>query len=239
VPDSSPLNPDSQYRPYRPYSHPQSHDVAAIPSMIHSNQWGPLNGLFGGDPLSAPSGFTGYNGGPHASPSRHWGDMTRRVSDVEDMRGEGPPRKRMRGSSQDPLNVIDSPDSPGIQRLGQGRRIIRNGVTGLSLSSDESMPEIQDLSEGSSRPRLVRGRAGSDGPPALATDQQGVEDPKFIRFAITTPEHPKAIVRLAWEQAGGDVRKASSLLQDRGWLKNPSGIVQPSPESCGQSQGNR
>lgn len=233
MPDSSPLNPDSQYRPYRPYNHVQNHDVAVIPNTIHTSPWGPLDGLFGGDPLSAPSGFTSYSGSPHASLSRQRGDMARRVSDVDDMRGGGPPHKRIRGSSDDPLDVIGPPDSPGVQRLGQGRRIVRNGLNGLSLSSDDSLPEIQDLLEGSSRPRIVHGCVGSDGSPALIPDQSSVEDPKFLHFAIITPEHPKAIVRLAWDQAGGDVKKASSLLQDRGWLKNPSGIVQPSPDAVG------
>ena len=175
-------------------------------NMVHTNRWGTLNGSFGGDPLSAPSGFTGHNGGHHAPIPRQWGDMTRRVSDVEEMRGEGPPRKRMRGASQDAPDVSNSPDSPGIQQIGQRRRLAHNRVTGFSVSSDESMPEIHELFESPAKPRIVRGRAGSQGSSVLVTDQ---EDPKFIGFALTMPQHArKSVVRMAWLQAGGDDRKA-------------------------------
>jgi SWI/SNF-related matrix-associated actin-dependent regulator 1 of chromatin subfamily A len=48
------------------------------------------------------------------------------------------------------------------------------------------------------------------------------------------PEHPKDVVRLAWQQTDGDARKASDLLQDKSWLRNLSGSTQPSSEIVGR-----
>jgi SWI/SNF-related matrix-associated actin-dependent regulator of chromatin subfamily A containing DEAD/H box 1 len=56
-----------------------------------------------------------YNGAPHASLLRQWSDQGRRVSDVEGIGGDGPPRKRMRGESQQTLNFMSSPGSPDIR----------------------------------------------------------------------------------------------------------------------------
>jgi SWI/SNF-related matrix-associated actin-dependent regulator 1 of chromatin subfamily A len=48
------------------------------------------------------------------------------------------------------------------------------------------------------------------------------------------PQHRKDVVRLAWQQTDGDARKASDLLQDKGWLRNPNGSTQPSPDVVGR-----
>lgn len=231
VPSSSPLNPDSNYRPYPSYGHFPGHDVAQ--SLIHSKSWVP-GGSFGGDPLSAPSGFTNYNGAPHASLSRQWGDQGRRMSDVEGMGADGPPCKRMRGESLQVTNVMNSPSSPDIRLPGQRSRMFLNGTAGLSTSSEDSVPKIRDVFDGPSKPRITRGHPDSYGSTSLATVQTDSEDPKLTRFALTMPQHPKDVVRLAWQQTNGDARKASDLLQNKDWLRNPSGSMDVSPEVVGR-----
>jgi SWI/SNF-related matrix-associated actin-dependent regulator 1 of chromatin subfamily A len=231
VPSSSPLNPDSTYRSYPSYGHFQSHDVAALQGFIHSNGWG---GSFGSDPLSAPSGFTSYNGTPHAPLSRQWTDQGKRMSVGENIGGDGPPRKRMRGESQQAPNVMNSPGSPDVRLPGQRSRMSHNGAAGLSGSSEDLTPEIRDLFDSPSQPHIVRGRPDSHGSTTPVTGQTDTEDPKLTRFALTMPQHRKEVVRHAWQQTNGDARKASDLLQDPVWLRNPSGSAQPSPETIGR-----
>jgi SWI/SNF-related matrix-associated actin-dependent regulator 1 of chromatin subfamily A len=204
--------------------------MTAIPGLIHTNGWG-TGESFGGDPLSAPSGFTNYNGAPHASLPRQWGDQVRRMSDIEGMDVDGPPRKRLRGESQ---QVPSFPGSPDIRLLGQSNRTLHSSAAGLSFSSDESMPEIRDLFDSPSKPRIVRGQPDSHGPTQSVTSQAKIEDGLFTRFSLTMPQHRKDVVRLAWQQTNGDARKASDLLQDQIWLRNPSGSTQPSPEVVGR-----
>ena len=174
-----------------------------------------------------------YNNAPHVSLSRQWGDQGRRVSDVEGTGGDGPPRKRMRGELQQTPNVMSSPGSPDIRLPGQRSRMPRNGA-GLSISSEESMAEIQDIFDNSLKPRIIRGQPDLHGPTTSVIIQADTEDPKLTRFALTMPEHRKDIVRLAWQQTDGDARKASGLLQDKTWLRNLNGSAQPSSEVVGR-----
>lgn len=232
VPSSSPLKPDANYRSYRSYNHFQNVDMEVIPGLIHTNGWG-TGESFGGDPLSAPSGFANYNGTPHASLPRQRGDQARRMSDVEGMEGDGPSRKRLRGESQQAPNM-NSPGSPDIRLPDQRNRMSHNSAAGLSISEEETMPEIRDLFDSPSKPHIVHERLDSHGSTSLVTPQAEIEDLKFTRFALTMPQHRKDVVRLAWQQTSGDARKASDLLQDTGWLRNPSGSTQPSPEVIGR-----
>lgn len=211
--------------------------MTAIPGLIHTNGWG-TGESFGGDPLSAPSGFANYNGAPHASLPRQWGDHVRQMSDVQGMDVDGPPRKRLRGESQQALSF---PGSPDIRFPAQSNRTLHSGhgVAGLSFSSEETMPEIRDLFDSPSKSRIVREQPDShSSTPSVTTpsvtSQAEIDDPKFTRFSLTMPQHRKDVVRLAWQQTNGDARMASDLLQDQIWLRNPSGSMQPSPEVVGR-----
>lgn len=215
VPSSSPLNPDSTYRPYSPYNHSTSHDVAGIPGLVHTNV---SNGAFGHDPLSAPSGFASNQGAPHASYPRQLGDNGRRVSDMQSVDGDEPPRKRMRGASSEgssAMNFTGSSTTPGSAAMG---RSTQNSPIGIPATLDET-PDIQNLFDGPSNPRIVRARTDSHASSTSVPNSD--DDKKFMRFKLTTPEHGPDVVRRAWTEAKGDTQRATALLHDRNWLQSP------------------
>lgn len=207
VPNSSPLAPDHNYQQFpqhnqgsppryggSPYWQQQQHQPQ-FPSQFHQQQYQPQyayqpapTGYFRDDPLNAPSGFT----------SRQ--SNGRPISEVDGVE-YGQPRKRPNlgppppSSPDDPLNIIDIPGSPEYQRI-QRRRLIS------TTSSDES------YAEGSSK-RLRRGNS----PEAAAS----AEDPRFTRFKMTMPTFPLTSIQAAWQQSGGDVKRATGLLQDPNW----------------------
>ncbi|CCM03584.1 uncharacterized protein FIBRA_05721 [Fibroporia radiculosa] len=217
VPSSSPPRPDQTHRPHPPA---WQHDALAdgIPGLIHSE---PRRLSFAPthlDPLSAPSGFTPANRAPHASFTRPPAQNGRRMSEVDESEDGEPPRKRVnRGASHDPIDFLGMPDSPQVQRPGQRRKA--NGSASLSsASSDDSLPDIKDVVAGPSKPRIVRRSRSPDLPPSSSERSQSeAEDPKFTRFKMTQPQHPISVIRAAWQQAGGDVPRASELLNDPSW----------------------
>lgn len=212
VPNSSPLNPDSPYRPYSPYNHSTSHDVAGMRGLVHTNV---PNGVFGHDPLSAPSGFTSNHGPPHASYPRHLGDNGHQESDLQGVEGDEPPRKRLRGeSSKGPgaVNFAGSLTTPDSDAIGRGTKISPISVP----SSLDETPDIQNLFDG---PRIIRARTGSHASSTSVPNSD--DDKKFIRFKLTTPEHRPEVVRRAWTEAKGDTQKATALLHDKNWLRSP------------------
>lgn len=231
VPSSSSMNFDMDYSFHQSYNLPGDHDVAMIPGPGNSNPWGHPNRPVGEDALSAPSGFLTHNGSLHVSSGHIWGDEARHVEEIDE---EGPPRKRIsRGSSTDPLDVFDSPGSPDIQRPGQRRRLVGNN-TSIVTSSDESMPDVGDILPGPSKPRIIRGRR--PGPDVLQIphhSQPEGEDPKFTRFKVTMPIHGPELVKLAWQHACGDVKKATALLSDPTWDPRPT-ISHSSVETTGR-----
>ncbi|KAF7973709.1 hypothetical protein HWV62_14392 [Athelia sp. TMB] len=230
VPSSSPLNPDAQHRSntsYRPYN---SYDVAHAPNAGYSAGWGAVNGGFGADPLSAPSGFTSQNGVSHASLPRQRGDSGRAMADGEGRGGDGPSRKRMRGPSQEIVDVMQSPESPDIRPPGQRRHLVH----ALSNESEESLPDVHGIFDSPTTPQIpLRGQSNPRDSP-LPTASPTVEDVKFKRFAMTMPMHSPKTVLFAWQQSNGDTREASNLLQDQAWLRNPSGVTQSTPEPVGR-----
>ncbi|KAH9948546.1 SNF2 family N-terminal domain-containing protein [Amylocystis lapponica] len=219
VPNSSPPSADHAYRPHPP-SWPQEPIDAGIPGFVHTPHGGQARIPTPLDPLSMSSGFTSNTHVPHASFTRPWGSHGRRMSDVEDGEDSERPRKRMNlGSSPpDPLNIIDMPDSPIVQRPGQRRRV--NGTSLMSsASSDESSPDNKDVAAGPSRTRIVRGGRSSSPRPTSSSEppQPEAEDARFTRFRLTQPEHLSETVRAAWKQAAGDVPTATNLLNDPSW----------------------
>jgi SWI/SNF-related matrix-associated actin-dependent regulator of chromatin subfamily A containing DEAD/H box 1 len=219
VPSPSPFHAGTTFYQYQPDPATKEHDVATISTPFHANAWRNTSRQFGIDPLSAPSGFFTNSDGLPMSSRHPWGADDQRLTIIE----EGPPRKRInRGSPHDSPDVVNVPDSPQIQRPGQRRRIV-NGIDALSTSSDESMPDVQHGLGGQPRPRIVRGRR-----PSLSTEppQSEGEDPKFTRFLVTMPLHSPSRVRTAWQQANGDVKKATALLSDPAWESQPPATTQ-------------
>lgn len=188
-----------------------------------------MNGGFGGDPLSAPSGFTSRSGTSHASLSRQWGDLGPPMSDGEGRSGDGPPRKRMRGQSQEVSDITHSPASPDVRPLGQRRNLVHARPN----DSEEPSTDVRDLFDNPTTPPVARGHPTAQISP-ISAPSPAVDDVKFTRFAMTMPEHPKDTVRLAWKQSNGDARQASNLLQDQAWLRHPRGIEQSTPEPVGR-----
>ncbi|RDB24951.1 ATP-dependent helicase fft2 [Hypsizygus marmoreus] len=209
VPSSSPLTLEGTVHAYQPYGRPYGYDVAPVHGLNHSNSWGRINA----DPLSAPSGFISSSTHSHASLRRPWsGDGGQIVG----AREEGPPRKRMNiGTSHDASDMANSPSSPEIQRPGQRRRIIRNGMENTSTSSDDSLPDISAIHAGPSKPRIKRGRSPS---PDASPSTGPSPDSKYIRFRLTMPMESSNRVQAAWTQAGGDVKKATEILSDPTWI---------------------
>ena len=229
VPNSSPLGSDSNCYGYQqhypshppnPLTHGTHSPYNAVPyhrwpqqqqQQMHQHQPSPY---FRDDPLSASSGF--------AAQQSYHPPNGRPISEVDGAEDNHQPRKRLnRGppppsSPDDPLNIIESPTSPAIQRLGQRRRLVSNGMSmQSSASDDESLPDIKSIIGGPSKPRIVRGRRPSSpepSPSGIAT-----EDPRFTRFKVTMPMHSANTTRAAWDEAGGDVKKATALLSDHTW----------------------
>lgn len=229
VPSSSPLNPDPSVRSntvYRPYS---AYDVSAVPNGAAGTGWGGLSGGFGGDPLSAPSGFTSHSSIAHASAPRQRADLGRTVLAGEGRGGDGTSRKRLRGQSLEVSDIMHSPESPDIRPLGQRRNLVHT----LPNDSEETLPDVHDLFDSPTTPQLARARATTQESPLPARSPTG-EDVKFLRFSMTMPTHSKDIIRLAWQQSNEDARRASILLQDQAWLRNPRGVEQTPPEPIGR-----
>lgn len=233
VPSSSPMNSAVDNRSQHPFSQTHDYDVAPIPGLIHSNLWSQSSRPLGVDPLTTSSGFMTNGGGPHASFRHPWvGDD----GHSEGMGVEGPLRKRInRGHSQDPLDMLNSPGSPDVQRHGKRRRLAPNNNDALSTSSDESIPEARHILAGPSKPRITRGRRpGSQDPPSIDPSQSESEDPKFTRFKVTMPLHSIALVKSAWQHANGDVKRATALLSDPTWDPKPAVAPRPVLEATGR-----
>ena len=205
--------------------------MATIPGFVHTNTWGYPSKPFSIDPLSAPSGFVNHNDSLYAYSRHLWGGDDKRPPMTPD---DGPPRKRInRGHSLDPLEVLNSPGSPEVQLPGQRRRIPNgtNGTDALSTSSDDSMPDMQGILSGPSKPRIIRGRRPS--PPVDVAHSES-DDPKFTRFLVTMPLDSPSRVRMAWHQASGDVKKATQLLSDPNWDPKPPIMTQLPAEATGR-----
>jgi SWI/SNF-related matrix-associated actin-dependent regulator 1 of chromatin subfamily A len=129
------------------------------------------------------------------------------------------------------LNGANPPGTLDKRLHGHNRRIPHGSSADFALSSEELTSEDRGIFESPSKPPNV---AQLDPHTPAPSGQADIEDPKLTRFALTMPQHRKDVVRLAWQQTNGDARKASDMLQDPVWLRNPSGSTQPSPEVVGR-----
>ena len=137
---------------------------------------------------------------------------------------DGPPRKRInRGGPNDAPPVLGArvPDSPEIQRLGQ-RRKANTSLGGQSTSSEDSMPDIRHSLDPpiNGRSRILRGQRPGSSEPTEARDMTH-NKAAFAMFRLSNIERDINLVQAAWAQAGGDEKKATSLLDDPLW-KPPS-----------------
>ena len=215
IPNSSPLSSHETFEmPKRLYTHQFSHDVASASSSNFNNGWAQPRINLTLDPLTAPSGFISHGGPAHASLRRQWN------GDDQYVQEEGPPRKKVnRRTSDDAFITPDSPPSPAVQRAGQRRLITTAGIDAMSMSSDDSLQESSRILAGPSKPRLTKHV------PSPSPDSQGIsetpQDQRFIGFKMTMPTESVARVQAAWNQAGGDVKRATELLSDRSWSPYP------------------
>lgn len=221
VPSSSPLLSDSSHLQHRAAHDNGSDDT--IPGLHHTDMGRPPPRPFVDDPLTAPSGFIIGNSTASSSSGYSRGIRDDRSTEPQEGRdGERPLKRQNRGQSPpspDPLNVLDTPDSPEIVRPGQRRK--PNGAVPMSIvSSDDSFSEASK-DAGPSRPRLIRGpRTVPQTPPTPQSDAAAT------RFRISHPEHDPTRAQAAWQEAGGDVARATALLNDSSWQPHrPSNIA--------------
>lgn len=228
VPNSSPLSPqETSGMPQRPYGHQYGHDVASASSSTFANGWAQPRINLTLDPLTAPSGFIFHGGPTHASLRRQWN------GDDQYLQEEGPPRKKVnRKTSEDAFIAPESPPSPDIQRAGHRRRIPTIGIDATSMSSDDSMQEPSRMLAGPSKPRLTKHKP-SPSPDSHAISEVS-QDQRFISFKMTMPTESVARVHAAWNQAGGDVKKATELLSDRNWSPYPVASAKVEKETLGR-----
>lgn len=233
VPNSSPLGPDPQIRPFYHQSDMNARDVASLPTPRPANNvWMHSQNNRVLDPLSAPSGFV-FSGTNHASFHNIRVGINSSNSSVTEQE-EGPPRKRLnRGPAEDASDSMDLLSSPEIRRPTQRRRVVSGGTDVISIASDDSLSEVQSPS-GPSTSRFIK---------QLPTSSTGsspvIDEAKFTRFKITMPMESPARVRAAWEQANGDVKTATVLLCDPGWVPSPtpsSSSSKAQPEAMGRVQ---
>ncbi|KAF8554163.1 hypothetical protein OG21DRAFT_1497199 [Imleria badia] len=225
VPNSSPTAPESNHQ-HSP------HDPLSMAGPSRYNPWTQPAQPHHPDPLSASSGFVNGGRAVYASFTRGYGGDVRRLSEVDGYAEDGPPRKRInRGGPPDPLPVLATraPDSPEIQRLGQ-RRKANVSLGGLSTSSEDSMPDIRHSLEPSAtrRSRILRQSPGSS-EPQEPRDTIHNKD-AFAKFRLSNIERDVDLVQAAWTQAGGDEKKATTLLNDPLW-KPESKLPKPTAAS--------
>ncbi|CAA7261624.1 unnamed protein product [Cyclocybe aegerita] len=216
VPNSSPTSyEDTTTRPYQPYNHLRSHDVASTSGSFYNGDWMQPRGNFMVDPLSAPSGFVSHGASSNASLRRQWN------GDEHFNHNDGPPRKKVnRGTSADAFAVPESPPSPVIQRMGNRRTVQMIGGDAMSFSSDESFTESSRNGAGPSKPRLTKTRP-SPSPESQSTSEPP-SDREFISFKMTHPLESAARIQAAWTQSGSDMKKATGFLSDPAWSPTPT-----------------
>ncbi|KAG6329996.1 hypothetical protein ID866_9092 [Astraeus odoratus] len=229
VPSSSPISADTLSHIQPSQQQPRGmHETTVEQSRYIWNQ--PSQPPYS-DPLSASSRLMNNNRPVYASFTRIPGGDTRRLSDLDEYIDDGPPRKRLHRDDQPQSHTttvnahmlgqpnILVPDSPGIQRPGYRRKV----NTGSTLE-DDSMPDVRrslDSPLQSSRSRIVRGqRPGSSEPHAPKDTVQNKDG--FTKFRISNPERDPSLVQAAWDQAGGDIKKATDLLHDPSWRLQPA-----------------
>ncbi|KAI0675210.1 SNF2 family N-terminal domain-containing protein [Trametes maxima] len=219
VPSSSPPRPDPSDAPQNSNNAWQLFDDD-VPGLTRSDPpVGPPSHSM--DPLMMPSGFRPSLGVSNASSTRpSSATNSRKISETEDVDEGDRPRKRLNTGSTTSLDAIDflTPSSPDVRKAAQ--RLPGPDTSLSSLSSDDSLLDVRHLANGSAHPRIVREpprvvehKPSSSSSSAPASADEG----RFTRFRLTQIEHDTDVVRAAWTEAGGDVPKASALLNDPTW----------------------
>ncbi|KAG2015484.1 SNF2-family ATP dependent chromatin remodeling factor snf21 [Coprinopsis cinerea AmutBmut pab1-1] len=212
VPNSSPDPADIINNAQPAPRNPPKMPALSAHANIHGTSWAQARSLFGADPLSAPTTFTSSNTASSSSLRRQ------RTTDGSTIQQEEPPRKRLnRGPSQQSREVIDIPSSPEVERAAVRRRprTISDSME-MSVSEDDSLPDVASAISGSSRSRLVRDRP-TQGSPAPSISSTPSNDAAYQLFKMAYPLDSDARVRAAWTQAGGDKSKAAAFLSNPSW----------------------
>ncbi|KAF9227391.1 hypothetical protein BS17DRAFT_727605 [Gyrodon lividus] len=235
VPNSSPMVPENNYQSYPSYQQQNINDMPPMAGPSHYNPWSQPGQPQRPDPLSAATGFVNGSKPIYASFTRGYGGDVRRLSEVDGYIEDGPPRKRVnRGGASDalPQLSVHTPGSPEIQRPGQ-RRKTNMSASGLSTSSEESMPDIRHSLETpiTGRSRIVRGQRTGSSEPAESKDATQSKE-AFTKFRISNIERDVSLVQAAWDQAGRDVKKATGLLHDPLWKPPPFTVEYKSPTAA-------
>ena len=146
---------------------------------------------------------------------------------VDDGSDNERPRKRANLAQSPRLSIPvtsppGSPDSPEILRAGQKRKLVSNRSMAMSssISSEEAFSESSSAIAGPSNPRIVRGSR----PPSQS-------DPGLTKFRLVNVDKSPALVEAAWYAAGGDTRKATSLLLDPDFHPSQSSPAKPPSSS--------
>lgn len=118
-------------------------------------------------------------------------------------------------------DASEVPSSPEISRAGARRRRLTSGSadTTMSLSEDDTLPEVSALVAGPSKSRLVRERPIQA--PALTTTPSLPSPEKFYGFKLAWVGEPESRIRGAWMEANGDQTRAQALMRDRNWTPAP------------------
>jgi SWI/SNF-related matrix-associated actin-dependent regulator 1 of chromatin subfamily A len=172
VPESSPLESNSSYRPYQPYSFNSGPgSSSAVTVFNHNNAWGPSRPPSDSDvkPSSSSSenafiarlnASTLSNGEPSHRPN-----SISRLGRLTELNGAA--------GSPDQLDLLSSPASPALIKPGQKRPGRRKGPIMSSEEEDDELPSVSVMnptngasssSDAPSKPRIVRG--GTTLPPS-------------------------------------------------------------------------
>ncbi|KAF7321603.1 SNF2 family DNA-dependent ATPase [Mycena kentingensis (nom. inval.)] len=178
--------------------------------------------------------FDGFQTDLFSSNYHHYetSNLGRRPWDSPELYNEGPPRKRLNLGTHSPvLDLTSSPDSPQVRRPMNKRRIADVD----DAESEDDLPETMTLASaaGSSKSRLTRDRP----PAAVPSGQPQDAGIAFTRFRLTQPLEPPARIEAAWSVAGGDVKRATALLQDATWVPpspKPVKTTPTRPENVGR-----
>ncbi|EJF65407.1 hypothetical protein DICSQDRAFT_51421 [Dichomitus squalens LYAD-421 SS1] len=139
---------------------------------------------------------------------------------MEDAEEGDRPAKRLntgQTNSRDPIDFL-SPPSPEVRIAGQRPAGPNTSLSSISLSSDDSFPDAKDFVNDAPQSRIVRGqRVPEEKPSPVSSAHANDDEGQFTRFRLTQIEHDTEFVRAAWKEAGGDVPKASALLNDPSW----------------------
>ncbi|KLO15390.1 hypothetical protein SCHPADRAFT_849585 [Schizopora paradoxa] len=228
VPSSSPMGPQSGYRPYQTFSTPS--EMMQIPGLMNYQ-----NHSFGGrayaDPLSQPSGFILPTNANNASGSRQQSSSLRRPFDEAGLHdGMRPPKRQNVGpSSPMPTMAVSpgSPPSPDVARPGQRRKRPLNEETHIpsSPNSSEEFPtDPRAMLGGSSRPRIVRGQR---------SDPDAIDESALTSFVFCYPGDDRRATA-AFRKCNGDKNAAAKLMQPgSGFTGDPP----PSPPKPSPTEG--